>query len=202
MLYLAPSANLVKLTRLGNCLTDKYNTGMNQRVVPYVFLAVLAVIGALIGGVRYGQHIEQTNRNTSMALSITPPKPSPTPSSISYLKYTDEVCGIEFIYPNTIATGGEHAFSASTYLHQGNRPVLMAQCDNSTLEPQDVKSTASREAMLKTQKIVRVEYGNGQEYYFSLIHPQTKKKIYFMVDKNLYPLFEGSLQFIPQLQPN
>lgn len=88
----------------------------------------LTVVLIFIVGVRYGQHVESTNKQNAYNFSLTPlPQPTIQPKQIKYGVYAHKLCKVEFVIPDTLKKIKESSTSA---VFQDNlETVLTLNCD-------------------------------------------------------------------------
>lgn len=170
---------------------------MNKsKLGPYIFIAVLMVVLFFILGVRYGQKVEKTNKTIDYFISLTPAK-SPTPVPIGFKLYLNKICGLSFLYPSTISLD-KNATDTAEFL-QDNKLKIKIDCAKKIVSPTLAETKiATEEIMLKNKKVIVGISRNDQEflYQFSLKNTINLKNIDVIIEKNLYPLFEKSLEFL------
>jgi len=170
---------------------------MNKnKLGPYIFIAVLVVVLFFILGVRYGQKVEKTNKTIDYLISLTPAK-SPTPVPVGFKLYSNKVCGLSFLYPNTISLD-KNATDTAEFL-QDNKLKIKIDCAKKNISPTMAETKiATEEVMLKNKKTIVTVSHDAQEflYQFSLKNSINLKNIDIIIEKNLYPLFEKSLEFL------
>jgi hypothetical protein len=102
---------------------------MTRKTLPYIFLAFLCGVLLFILGVRYGQRVEQVNKNVSYLLSLPPtPTTAPTLPPLSFSQYTHESCGVSFLIPNLIDKTQESSTSA-LFSTQKKQLALAVSCE-------------------------------------------------------------------------
>lgn len=71
---------------------------------PYILLGTLTIVLIFIVGVRYGQHVEKTNKVINYVLSITPSPTmkSVTPTPVVYQNYKSKKWGLTFTFPDNL----------------------------------------------------------------------------------------------------
>ena len=173
---------------------------MNKnKLGPYIFIAVLLLVLFFILGVRYGQKVEKTNKTIDYLISLTPAK-NPTPAPIGFKPYSNKICGLSFLYPNTISLDKNATDTAEFF--QDNKLKIKIDCTKKNISPPVAETKiATEEVVLKNKKmIVQVSHDNQEFLYqFSLKNSINLKNIDVIIDKNLYPLFEKSLEFSSSL---
>src|SRR3990167_2155584 len=77
----------------------------HRKTTPYIFLGFLLLVLLFIVGVRYGQHVEKTNKLTSYLISIAPTAtPAPSTAPLAFKTYKHAPCGIQFLLPTSFTT--------------------------------------------------------------------------------------------------
>lgn len=172
---------------------------------PLIFLITLFIVLTFILGVRYGQRVEQTNKAINYILSLTPTKNyppaggSPTQLPLKFDIYENKYCGVKFLYPSSITDITQSSMSAK--LNRGEQSMMQINCEkqNDIILILNDQNIASQEIKLQKGSLkAKKKIGDNTEYYFF----QTKnlynyQPIYFMIEKNLYPLFDKSLEYFP-----
>ena len=179
---------------------------MSKKTIPYIFLSLLILLLIFIGGVKYGQRVERTNKVISYLLSITPsPRPdTPTPvSSKPAPLNTIESCGISFVYPGTIKVE-QNSRGAIVNEYQGEtfHTIATISCSdafiNNFLLPdtrQDI-DISTMAASLKQKRGSNFKiYKNKDGLRLKVIHPNGTF-ISMDFDEDLLPLIDASLQFV------
>lgn len=171
---------------------------MAKKSTPYIFLIILAVILTFILGVRYGKNVEQTNKTISYLLTLTPAQKQPLPmatESIRFITYTNKQCGVQFLYPSYL---DKKESSDSAIFTKSGLTVVKIDCDKAIGIKEEPK-LATQEVQFKNKKIIAQDQKtDGNELLSFTIYNTIKgKNISVTVEKNLYPLFENTLQFLP-----
>lgn len=171
---------------------------MNKKLGPYFLLGFLFVILVFIIGVKYGKKVESTNKVIDFAMSITPTKvPSPT-SPLSFKTFTHDGCGIQFLYPESLKI--DKNGSAEARLSDGKTEAVQMNCSKTNDLQVMISGTklATEEIKLKTQTIkARFDaQDSSQKLYFQVRNPLNGKVIFIGIEKNLFPLFESTLQYL------
>jgi hypothetical protein len=172
---------------------------MNKKLGPYFLLGFLFVILVFIVGVKYGKRVESTNKVIDFALSIPPTKP-PTPTvPISFKTLTNKGCGVQFLYPETLKVATNSTEEAA--LKDGAAAVVQINCRKTNdLEAMVTgNKLATEEIKLKSQTLkARTDpEDSSHKLYFQIKNASNRKQIYVGIDKNVYPLFESTLQYLP-----
>ena len=76
---------------------------MSKKSGPYILLITLLLVLVLILGIRYGQNVEKTNKKIDCILSITPTRPPPSPTPITYQDYKSKKSGIKYTFPTNLS---------------------------------------------------------------------------------------------------
>jgi len=81
---------------------------------PILVLSILTTILVFIVGVRYGQHVESTNKqnayNFKLATKIVPTAPR---KQVKFVTYSHKQCKVEFVIPDSLKKLVESSVSAS-----------------------------------------------------------------------------------------
>ncbi len=81
---------------------------------PIILLLSLTAVLLFIIGVRYGQHVESTNKqnayNFNLSAKITPTTKT---KQVRYITYSHKQCKVEFVIPDTLEKTKESTVSAS-----------------------------------------------------------------------------------------
>ena len=95
---------------------------------PLILLLSLTAVLIFIVGIRYGQHVESTNKQNAYNFSLTPlPQPTIQPKQIKYGVYTHKLCKVEFVIPDSLKKIKESTVSASFTGNSGED--LSFSCD-------------------------------------------------------------------------
>ena len=95
---------------------------------PLALLFGLTAILIFIVGVRYGQHVESTNKQNAFNLSLTPQQQPTVPvKKLQYNVYTHKPCRVEFVIPNSLKKTKES--STSAIFQDNSKDVLTFTCD-------------------------------------------------------------------------
>ncbi len=158
---------------------------------PYLLIVFLLLILVFVGGVRYGQKVEQANKFINYLISLSPTHPQTTPPPLQFATYKNEVCGLQFLYPTSLKKEKESSFSAQ--LTQEGKLALGFNCDSQRVLPSKEGNIATEEIKLLDKKIM----ANNDDglLSFSIKNPQNYKTVSFSVIKSLFPILETSLKF-------
>lgn len=173
---------------------------MNRKVGPFILLGVLFIILVFIVGLRYGKRVANTDAVVSVVLSITPtPTTEVKTEPLIFLTFIHEGCDIQFLYPDTIKTGKEASDSAT--LTQDNTEAVSISCAklNDIQKMITDPKLATEEVKLNTQTIkARTNPDDpSQKLYFQVRNPKNGRQVFIVINKNLYPLFASTLQYLP-----
>lgn len=95
---------------------------------PLAFLFSLTAVLVFIVGVRYGQHVESTNKQNAYNFSLTlQPQPTTQMKQIKYNVFTHKQCKISFVIPDTLTKSKESSMSAA--FEDNAEQVLSFTCD-------------------------------------------------------------------------
>ena len=88
----------------------------------------LTVVLIFIVGVRYGQHVESTNKQNAYNFKLTTQvTPTTQPNQIKYITYSHKQCKVEFVIPDSLKKLKESTVSASFKGDMGEN--LSFSCD-------------------------------------------------------------------------
>jgi hypothetical protein len=169
-----------------------------RKKVPYIFLGILIVIVIFILGVKLGGRVEKTNKVIDVILSLPPTKtPAPT-KPIAFDTFKHKECGIQFLYPKTLKA--EKISTEDAHLvANGTDEEIYVNCSKSNYLTTilNENNVTTSEAQLKNQKIkIYTLKTDSQEFAsFQVKNPSNGKLITVVIDKNLYPLFENTVQY-------
>lgn len=170
---------------------------MVRKSTPYIFLMILAVILTFILGVRYGKNVEQTNKTISYLLTLTPIQKQPSPTiteSMRFISYTNKQCGVQFLYPSYL---DKKESSDSATFTKTELTFVKIDCGKNTGIKEELKWT-TQEIQFKNKKIIAEvqKTAENELLSFTIYNTIKGKNISVTVEKNLYPLFESTLQFL------
>lgn len=165
---------------------------------PFLLISGLLILLFFVFGVRLGARVEKANKTINYVLSLTPkpPSPTPTPKPLKFVSYQNKYCGLKFLYPENFKI--EDLSSAGARLKNQNQNVLDLSCQKTQKDLQEMVSDqkiSTNEAVFKNKKIKLWENKANAKFYFTLYNTLNGKTIVVIIDKNLYPLFESTLQF-------
>jgi hypothetical protein len=174
---------------------------MNKKVTPYLFLGILLLILIFILGVKYGKKVEVTNRELKFIHGLTlTPTPSPIPTKpVAFSMYTNKECGIQFLYTKELLVN-EASFEAHFKETGTQSDLIYINCAKTSILPKLIEENklATQEMKLKNQTIKTYVKGtDAEKVTFQVKNPSNGKLITVVIDKNLYPLFENTVQYLP-----
>lgn len=162
----------------------------HRKTTPYFFLGFLLLVLLFIVGVRYGQHVEKTNKFTSYLVSIVPSATlAPSTVPLAFKTYKHASCGVQFLLPTSFTTVKEGTEGAM--LQEGGTIKISFECQR---QPTVTQSTTSQTISFQ-KKMMPVKEVN-YHYIFTLRNPYSNLPVEFSVEKGLLPLLEKSLEFI------
>lgn len=169
------------------------------KVIPYLFLGILLLILAFLGGTKYGKDLERTNKVIDILISITPPVTIEPTQQVErgFKKYENNTCGISFAYPSDLSIE-EESSSSARFLSADNQTIEISCEPDYTLPDaflQEEKiATTSLEIDTDTV-IASVSAIKGDETYSFALRNATKRiDIDILISTTLYPLFEQSVE--------
>lgn len=169
-----------------------YTLSMKQRtLVPYLFLSILTLILFFIIGIRYGQHVEKTNKITSYLISIAPSgTTAPTQPPLAFKTYKQSSCGVQFLLPESYKVEKESTDGAM--IQENNIIKISFECTKQLTLSQPTPGTTTLSFQKKTIAVSET----NDKYIFTLRNPYNNFPVTFSVEKALYPLLEKSLEFV------
>jgi len=163
----------------------------HRKRTPYLFLGFLLLVLLFIVGVRYGQHVEKTNKLTSYLISIAP---SATVASstvpLAFKTYKHAPCGVQFLLPTSFTTVKEG--SEGAMLQEAGTIKISFECIKQSTSVQPTPSTQTISFQKKMIPVKEVNY----LYVFTLRNPLKDIFITFSIEKGLLPLFEKGLEMV------
>lgn len=166
---------------------------MKQNINPYTLIGALVLILIFIGGIRYGQRVEKANKTVDFLASIPPTQPAPTQPPLQFAAYKNKTCGIEFLYPSFLSY---ETSSESARFVREKQAVIQISCEK-ILSPPPVSleaPVATEEITLKNQAISGTLQNN--QLIFTVKNPLNNRTLLIRIERDLYPLFEKSLEYI------
>lgn len=163
----------------------------HRKTTPYFFLGFLLLVLLFIIGVRYGQHVEKTNKLTNYLVSMAPsatPAPSTVPLAFKTYKHTP--CGVQFLLPSSFTTVKEG--SEGAMLQDAGTIKVSFECPK---QPTATQTTPSVQTISFQKKMIPVKEV-GSLYVFTLRNLYNNLPIVFSVEKTFFPLFEKSLEMV------
>lgn len=174
---------------------------MSRKSVPYVFLLLLILVLIFIGGVKYGQSVEEANKTIKYVLSITPTRPVPTllpTKSIAYKTFNDDYCGVKFLYPTNLTPVYYYGVGQTIKFVEDEAAItdktthIEITCNGLNGFYSFIEKATSVSATLNNEKIILYEKNNT--YGFLSESKTSQIKIAVMLSKELYPLIESSFE--------
>lgn len=167
---------------------------------PYILLFILSSVVILIFGVNIGKNVAEKNKEYNYQLSHAPSKPvTPTTSKpLMFETYTNENCGVQFLYPSSLTLKKESSTSAE--FQEGKTSSLVLNCDrtnalNSIIDNKNIK-TENITLLQRSIPAKLVKDKDRDFYIFRIQNPLTRKGINISIVKTVYPLFRESFQFL------
>ena len=160
-----------------------------KKIIPFAFLGLLLLIVIFIIGVKYGRQVAEVDKTIKFLISITPTKaitPSPQPS-ISYLSYSNEDCGVEFLYPSDLSITYES--STGGQLKNKNKDTIEFGCRLNAPLIKNMPNTATTSVMIQDKEITASK--SGDIYIFGI--KVKNDTIQFAVSSRLKALMEKTL---------
>lgn len=174
---------------------------MLKKNLPYVFLLLLILALIFIGGVKYGQKVEEANKTIKYVLSITPTKPAPTlhpTKTIAYKTFADDYCGVKFLYPTNLTPVYYYGVGQSIKFVEDESAItdktthIEITCSGLNDFYSFIEKATSISATLNKEKIIL--YEKNDSYGFLSESKTNQIKIAIIVSKELYPLIETSFE--------
>lgn len=169
---------------------------MKRNWAPYIFLLFLVLILVFVGGLRYGQSVEKTNKVVDYLLSITPSpthKPEPTPA-ITFETFAHAGCGLTLMIPKS-TTIVENASGSATLGTTPDTILFDCQKKPSAISQIETGKASSSALLYKGQTVSNLHFTTGMNV-FTLKNPFTAKNIVFAVSDTYLSLVINTLQFI------
>ena len=160
---------------------------------PYFLIGSLVLVIFFIAGLQYGKQVEKANKTITALLSVSPTRPD-EPIKISYDRFKHKECGVSFVYPSLISLLKQSSTSAVLENKQAQESINL-DC-GLTVSSENIPShqATGSAKIASTDVITNIVDKNMIE--FSIIHPKTRKKLHFVVNKELLPLLEETLAFL------
>ena len=168
---------------------------MKRNQAPYIFLLFLVLVLVFVGGLRYGQSVEKTNKVVDFLLSITPSpthKPEPTPA-ITFETFTHAGCGLSLMLPKSTAVV-ENASGSATVGSTPDTISFDCQKKPSAISQIETGHATSSALLYKGQTVTSKHFTTGMNV-FTIKNPYTAKNIIFAVSDTYLPLVMNTLQF-------
>lgn len=159
-------------------------------------MTVLIIILVFILGVRLGQKVEKTNKVIDVMLSIPPSaRPNPTSGQLEFKQHVNLLCGIKFLYPSDFEVKKVSSISAVFLKKDQEQIEYDCTSKNKLEEVLTDEEIASAEINFKNARLKGKNTNNNTTLLFQIKNPNNRKNIDIAIQKNLYPLFEKSLEF-------
>ncbi len=182
---------------------------MVKKSLPYIFLLLLVLVLIFIGGVKYGQKVEETNKVIKFVLSITPTaKPAkPTPTIPLEFK-SAEYCGMKFLLPSVATFKPGKDNTADKFSDNNGNLLMWLSCYNPKTDPDSLNNSeflnmhkptieSTLSGQFKHLTIQNKVYTAMNDMItIRLVHPRTGYQVIIQIKNNLYPLFEKTLEFV------
>ena len=175
---------------------------MNMKRGPILFILILLATLIFILGVQYGKTVNVADEALSLLMSITPSgePPIPTQKDAAYILYTNTICNISFLYPDTLTL--KDASTEAYLVSSDNKNHLTLQCEDdleSFLTPSEKTATQSIQLQQFTIVGENRQDSKGSTIHFSRKHPYSKDIISVTMNENLLPLIEKTFEFVKPL---
>ncbi len=166
---------------------------------PVIFILALFSICIFIIGIQYGKSVANTDAAIAYIKSLqTSKKPTPTmQANIGYIKYVNDVCGVEFIYPSTMKISTK---DTKVDFIENDRFITMfcsSQGDESINI--DVKYSTVEVSLKEASNSAKlgkfINNNTDDVLMFTIIHPTSKKPITIFTSKEFEELIAGSIKF-------
>ncbi|PIZ65288.1 hypothetical protein CO051_02560 [Candidatus Roizmanbacteria bacterium CG_4_9_14_0_2_um_filter_39_13] len=166
---------------------------------PIIFILILLLTLVFILGVQYGKKVNVADEALSLLMSITPNPPAQDPIEKHYAfeMYTNDTCGVSFVYPNSLHL--KIASSGASLLSANDTSEITVSCskelDQSTKmkEKSATQSIELREFSVQGEKI---QNDKGEYIQFSHKHPNRNLYITVTASKSILPLIEKTFEFM------
>jgi hypothetical protein len=173
------------------------STHRKNHIYPILFLLILFSICIFVVGIQYGRSVADRDAVIDHLKSLSPTqKITPKPNvSITFTRVTNEECGISFITPSYLTK--KDTDEQSVFYYDKNT-LLSVSCKPNLIVTEAKNATVSLElkkASVSAQKGNINNKFTDEQLLFTLIHPESKKKIQILVSTSLYELFSGSVEF-------
>lgn len=172
----------------------RYNSFMRKKAwLPWFFLTILLLIVVLMAGVAYGKRVADVDIITSYLKKYATPTayPTPTHTQLEFKELSLTGCNIKFLYPGSLNQNKKASLSA--LLENDGDERIGIDCNRLASQPSPLPVNTP-EISFKGRKIKAVTTPN-KTYLFSLTG-YTLAPLQVEISRNLYPLFESSLQRI------
>lgn len=172
---------------------------MSMKRGPIILILVLVFVLIFILGVQYGKKVNVADEALSLVMSITQtPAPTQSPqTNTTYLIYTDSICSVSFLYPNTLKLKNASTEAALVNSDQINELIITC-IEDPTPTQERQENIATRSVELRQFSLVgeNVEEVNEVFVRFSKKHPYNNRTVIVTVNENLLPLVEKTFEFV------
>jgi hypothetical protein len=165
---------------------------MPRKTIPYIFLATLLAILLFIIGVRYGQHVEQINKNASYLTSIPPtPTTAPTILPLGFSTYTHPDCGVSFLIPNLIEKTKESSNSA-LFSTDKKQLAIALSCEKKPFIQEKNETIITVNGVIRAFQTETIDTASYRFY-----NAKKAKIVVITASKSYVPLIQKSLSITP-----
>lgn len=127
---------------------------------PLILLLSLTLVLIFIVGVRYGQHVEKTNKQNAYNANLTPqPIPTTQMKRIKYGVFTHKPCKIEFVIPDSLRKTKESSVAA--FFESGSGENLSFTCDQTASGTAALNPYTGKKIYFKASKELQVLLDNS-----------------------------------------
>jgi len=161
---------------------------MPKKTLPYIFLAFLFSILLFILGIRYGQHVEQANKNAAYLVSVAPsPTSAPTTIPLAFSSYSSATCGASLLVPSQLIKTQESSTSA-VFSTLNKKLAIALSCEKKTF------------VQNKDEKIVTFNTLRGFETTtkdttsYRLYNPKNTQVLTLTTTKEFLPLLQKTFE--------
>ena len=175
---------------------------INMKRGPILFILILLTTLIFILGVQYGKTVNVADEAFSLLMSITPSAepPIPTQKDSTYILYTNDICNISFLYPDTLTL--KDASTEASLISSSDKNQFTLDCGDElkpSLPPSEKTATRSVQLQQFTMIGENLKDSEGTTIHFSRKHPYNKRTISVTVNENLLPLIEKTFEFVKPL---
>ncbi len=160
---------------------------------PYFLIGSLVLVIFFIAGLQYGKQVEKANKTITALLSVSPTQPDES-LKISYDRFEHKECGVSCVYPSLISLVKQSSVSAQLENKQVHESINLS-CALVFPTEKITSNQATGSAKIAGTEVA-TNITDKKIVEFTLTHPKTRKKIRFVVNKELLPLLEETLAFL------